>query len=606
MKTVVGNISTRLLIMLLVWGGGAVVEARQNKNDIAYWRRHYQVLRPADDARVSRAEMIFQRLIQVTGRRPDVEPKLLIIERDPWDLTLPIALPKGWIVLSRGVLDICYREPDLGDDRLAFVLAHELSHQLSGDLWHLRFFQAVDASSRGASVDPQLLEDVRRGVSMTEHVMARELQADEHGMMYAVMAGFDAQAIVTADERVNFFADWVRALNTGRVTGLPLHQLRPTPEERAATLRARLRQVVDQTAVFQVGLWWYYAGDYPRAILAFDLFREFYAGREVIHNLAASHHRLALQFYQAWKPGRPAIPFQVAMAVELVTRASRIYLDNRTQPSRGDQPGAKAAAAFQQHLKRAIDGYDKARQFDASYTPTALGLSSALILQSLHGRETDRQSDLAEAIATLHRALKRQPEEAPLHANLGVAYFYDGQLERAKAALNQALRLAPHDAAATYNLAYLARIEQGGDEARVPRPEKHLTDPLASQLPAGLPTVEERVQEWAIGDVLSEPMQARQRSRFRLNDRAYTFATYSTATATLTQDGEVLMAMALPGYVGRSAQGIAIGSRSPDLIAAYGTPYHRLSTTQGQSWSYAQQRIAFQLQNDRVVSWLIY
>lgn len=595
-----------LLIMLLVLGSGVVADARQNQNDIEYWRTHYQELKPADDPRVSRAQTIFQRLIQVTGRRPDVEPRLFIIQRDPWHLTLPIALPKGWIVLSKGVLDICYREPAMGDDRLAFILAHEISHQLSGDLWHLRFFQAVESVSRHQAAPPDFLKDLQRGVSMTEHVLARELQADERGVIYAAMAGFETQAIVTADDSVNFFADWVGALNPGRLSDLSSPQPRPTPQERATALQTRLRQVVDQTAVFQAGLWWYDAGDYPRAIQAFEHFRGLYPGREVIHNLAASHHRLALQLYQAWQPDKPALPFQVSMAIDPETRASTIYLDAWTQSARGQQAKADAARLFRQHLDQAITHYREARQLDASYLPTALNLSSALMLRSVHARETSRQGDLAETIMTLARVLEGRSRDADILTNLGVAYFYEGQRERAKTYLHQARTLAPDDAAPVYNLAHLAHIEQRQGEAqRYRRIYEQLATHLDSK-PRTVPASIEYIQHLTIGDVLPMQWQTRLQSRFELDGRAYTLTTYPTSITTLTQDREILMVMALPGYRGQSANGIKLGSQAREVLTAYGAPSRRLATTQGYTWSYDQHGLAFQFKQERVVSWLIF
>src|SRR4029450_4687521 len=90
------------------------------------------VLRAAEDARVAKVHDIFQRLVQVAGRS-GVMPRLLITTRDPWHLVLPIPLPHRSIVLSKGTLDICYQDPVQGEDRLAFVLAHELAHFLNGN-----------------------------------------------------------------------------------------------------------------------------------------------------------------------------------------------------------------------------------------------------------------------------------------------------------------------------------------------------------------------------------------------------------------------------------------------------------------------------------------
>src|SRR5262245_25453416 len=262
-------------IVLLV-GSAAVVGAQsreQSRGDIAYWRTRYQELQPTEDPRVARAQDIFQRVVQVAGKRPGVVPRLFITARDPWDIVLPIALPDGWIVLSKGVLDICYQEAARGDDRLAFVVAHEIAHQLNDDFWHMRFFRALEASQGRAQVPPEFLEELRRTSRTPEHVLARELQPAGPGTINAAMPGSQPSAIIAEGPGVNFFADWVRALDPERIRGVATGPLRPTPQERADALRAHLRRVANTTALFQVGLWFSYAGDYPQAIQAFEAFR---------------------------------------------------------------------------------------------------------------------------------------------------------------------------------------------------------------------------------------------------------------------------------------------------------------------------------------------
>src|SRR5262249_19196967 len=282
------------------------------------------------------ARSIFQRLVQGAGTRSGKVPQLFIAAtaRDPWDITLPIALPDGWIILSKGVLDTCYRDRAQGDDRLAFVLAHELAHQLNGDLWHLHFFQGLIAlHPQGRPQDAEArasLETALHTASDRELVRARELRADMDGIMYAAMAGFNPHAIVTESPNTNFFADWVGTLDPQRLGSVSADRLSPTPQERARAVLTRLRPVADNTAVFQVGLWFYYAGDYPRALQAFAHFRELFPSREVLHNLATSHHQLALQAYHAWRQDAP-LPFQLSVAIDPLTRASRIYLEGPTR-----------------------------------------------------------------------------------------------------------------------------------------------------------------------------------------------------------------------------------------------------------------------------------
>lgn len=372
---------------------------------------------------------------------------------------MPVTLSQGWIVLSKSVLDICYSEPTKGDDRLAFILGHELSHQLHDDLWHLNFFQQDVLYS---NFPPDLLAKMQNEFSKPAHLLAKELRADQHGIIYAAMAGFNPYAIVTEDDRINFFADWISAL-----------PLRPSSnqfplifQQRVAKLKAHLRHVIDQTAIFQVGLWSYYAGDYPQAIQAFVHFRDFFPGREVVHNLATSHHRLALQIYQAWKPDQRPIPFHLSMEIDSETRASMIYHANRTSRFRNLEEPVPSETLFRNHLDNAIRLYQDALRLDPSYVPSALNLGSTLILRGLQATGVKRQADLAGAIMWLSRALSDQPNNAAILTNLGVALFYEERYNQAKSHLVQARTFSPDYAAPVCNLEHIARIEHREAEAR--------------------------------------------------------------------------------------------------------------------------------------------
>ena len=96
--------------LLVGWTAVGLAQSREH-NHIEYWRKQYQELTPTTDPRVDNARSIFQRLVQVAGTRSGKVPQLFIAAtaRDPWDITLPIALPDGWIILSKRVLDTCYR-----------------------------------------------------------------------------------------------------------------------------------------------------------------------------------------------------------------------------------------------------------------------------------------------------------------------------------------------------------------------------------------------------------------------------------------------------------------------------------------------------------------
>lgn len=584
--------------------GWTAMGLAQSRDHIGYWRDKYQELAPTSDARVANARRIFEQLVQVAGTRLGKTPQLFIADRDPWDIPLPIALPDGWIILSKGVLDLCYRDQTQGDDRLAFVLAHELAHQLNGDLGHLRYFQALVAAHPDGRVrDGETQASLATALHIAsdrEVVRARELQADRDGILYAAMAGFNSRAIVTGSQHAHFFTEWVRALETPRPNPVATDRLTPTPQERAQAVLTQLRPVADNADVFQLGLWFYYAGDYPRAQQAFTHFRAVFPSREVLHNLAASHHQLALQAYQVWQDAVP-IPVHLSLTIDPLTRASRIYLEG---PSRGGTatPGSPAAY-FRKHLQEAIQLYREALTHDPAYTPAALNLGDALIVLGLQRRASGSNADLLEAATILERARESTPDAPVLLNSLGVALWYVGQRQEALDHLRRARRLAPTYAAPEMNLTYLEQsTHQPGDAA----------PPVTSSALPSTPTLSQprlSVLGLTIGSTEADiPAQWQRPAKrtVRVGQETYTMATYPTGVQLLIQDGEIRMLMVREGYQELSPPGLPIGSTADTIRARYGMPTRQVELTQGQNWGYDAQRLAVQLRDRKVVSWLVY
>jgi tetratricopeptide (TPR) repeat protein len=574
---------------------------------VDHWRKNYEELRPTEDPHAARAHSIFQRLLHTAGKRPGVVPRLLITKNDPLNITLPVALPDGWIVLSKGTLDMAYHDPTRGDDRLAFVLAHEIAHQLKDDFWHLKFFQAIAVST---TQDPQrrkVLEEVRDIV--VEQVLAKELQADEQGIVYASMAGFNTNAIVTEDDQVNFFAAWVRALEPRRSSGIPQDRAYPTTKQRAEVVKARLKQILDKTEVFKVGLWFYQAGNYPRAILALEHFLQFFPSREVYHNLASSHHQLALQYHGLWRSDAGAVPFKLSLAVDPVTRASTISL--RGSAGHGKSP----AELFRDHLDRTIEFYKTAISLDPSYVLSYNNLGCALLMQD----------DAYKAIATLQDALKIAPNSPEALNNLGVAFFYAENPRQARAHLARARELSPAYDAPIFNLGRIAYAERQVAEAQrywttyvqldpaspwADLLRKWVLLPSPSPVPSSARQTVENILGLAVGafenDIPRSWGAPRTTVRIPLEQEPFKVAVYPHGMTTLSQDEEILMIVALEGYRGKSAREVAIGSAGTDVFAHYGRPSRILQMTQGESWVYDAQGIAFQLRDGTVVSWLLF
>ena len=545
----------------------------QEQNRIAYWRTHYRELTPKADARVERAQQIFDQLVQVVGTRRGVIPRLLVLNEDPWGIALPIALPDGWIVLSKGTLSLCYQDAKLGDDRLAFVLGHELAHLVQDHFWHIKFFQAL-ASTQGRaapSITPPNLP--------VEDLWHQEFQADTHGILYATMAGFSPQAIIAHNRQENFFQSWVRALNPERIGRQLDSSTHPTAQQRAEVLQASLQSVVYQAAAFQAGLWWIYAGDYAQAVQAFEAFLEFFPAREVYHNLALSHHLLALQAYQVWKPEPPILPFQLTLAIEPVTRAGRIYVESQTQ--RGTASQADTETLFHRHLDEAITLYRQVMTLDATYTPAVLNLAHALLVRGLQNQAQGLNADVVEAQAVLLRAQQAGGNEAmmpQLLNTLGVISYYAERIPEAQQLFTRARTLAPSDAAPVFNLGHLAQLtHQSAEAKRYQRAYQQLV-PQESVVSRDLPT--EQVMGSAVGhftDEVSSAWGEATASTFELDKSQWTLSTYANGVTTLSQHEEMLMLGVQRGFAGTSGQGIGIGSQAQAVLSRYGVPTRRLA-----------------------------
>ena len=72
-----------LALTLTLLMGCTITAAAQSREQIEYWRTGYQELKPTDDPRAAKAHMIFQKIVQVAGRRAGMQPRLFIVASDP-------------------------------------------------------------------------------------------------------------------------------------------------------------------------------------------------------------------------------------------------------------------------------------------------------------------------------------------------------------------------------------------------------------------------------------------------------------------------------------------------------------------------------------------
>lgn len=402
---------------------------------------------------------------------------------------------------------------------------------------------------------------------------------------------------MTGDNAVNFFLDWVKALNPDRVQGIPADPSHPTPEQRAEAVKARLRDIVHALPLFQVGLWFAQAGQYQRAVHAFTAFKRTFPSREVFHNLGASHHQLALQAYHLRQHHAQPLPLQLSLTLDPETRATRVARS-------GVQRHGTAAPdrVFQDQIAQAIEAYHAAIAQERFYTPAYNNLGCALMLQGT-------EKGFYDAVTRLLEAHEQMPTSPYIKNNLGVAYFYVKQSAEAKTHLRAAHTLAPTYEAPLFNLWQIAQQEQQEAEAESYRKAyERLT--LAHTAPIAVGGIAaEHVAGLAIGmtEKSVPPGWGNPRKTDMLvGEERFTMAFYPNKVMILWLAGTVFMLQVPEGFPGRSTREMTMGSTAQDVRMRYGLPDRVLDMVHEQSWGYDHHGIAFLFRDGRVVSWLLY
>ena len=420
------------------------------------------------------------------------------------------------------------------------------------------------------------------------------------------MAGFDTRAVVMEDDKVNFFKYFAAALDPENLKGTTRDASHPTPEARAAAVKARLLQVLDVVDLFDLGVLFYQTGDYETAARLFAEFLRYYPGREVYHDLAACHHQLALKAYREWKGEGQDYPFMLSLTIDTNTRARKIVLRGEMGPE----------ARFNDELAKAVELYRSAIGQDPSYWPSANNLGCALLLQE----------NAYEAVAVLQKAALSSPGSAQVLSNLGVAFYQTENAAKAKEKLQAALTSSPDFDAALYNLGLVASLEN--DAAGTARYwDAYLrVDPdgpwagriLAKRTPgqapkaAAAPVIAAKPEPLAglnVGDytdaVPADWGAPVVKKTFFGEDKPIALTSYANGVTVVAKEDEIVRLAASGACRAKTAQGLSLGAVRADVLAAYGQPV-QIWTSEGEALAYPGRGIAFTFRDGKVASWIVF
>ncbi len=588
---------TGLIILLCLSVDMAQAIENKLRERITFWRQNFTILSPEEDPHVDRALEIFDRLVNIAGIRSGVTPMLYIIKDAPPNIPLPMAIPDGWIIISKNTLNFVYENPAKGDALLAFVLAHEISHQIEDDFWHMRFFQATDAVKK--SENAQTIQEIQSLAAQTDKMIAKELRADEQGITLATMAGFDVNAVLEQKNNESFFKRWINRFSSNNFSTEKTSATHPSPQQRVLAIHSRLVQIQQQSQLFNLGLWLYQAGQYEAAKEAFEEFRFYYSGRAVIHNIALCNQQMALKL----TAGLAKNEFRTTLVLDVYTYAS---MADRNSKAPADSKAVlldKAIALYQQVIAR-----------DPGYIPAQTNLASAYL----------EKKQPYKAIALLNDAIEIEPANSQIMNDLAIAFYSIGDVKKSGRLLQQALHLSAKNTDILYNLGLYYLLQ--GDKTNAQniwsqfvklepdsRWSKQVTKKLglsvSVQATAAIESQVEQLATIQIGHYLDElPAEWTLLKRFSLEvkNQSYQLSHYQNGLLLISLDDEISYIAVTQNYMGNSLRGIKIDDLSSVVSEKYGTPDEIQMTDNGNNMIYHKKGISFQVINNKISSWLIF
>ncbi|MBF0399454.1 MAG: tetratricopeptide repeat protein [Magnetococcales bacterium] len=425
------------MVLLMVPAGAEVGSV----NDVStLLENKYGLVDPANNAQIARVHQIFDRVQDVADKRGNRMPQLSVVNKSdtPW----AIALADGNILLSLGAVNLCYKAvPQTeGDARIAFVLGHELAHLAKNDFWNRDFYLAIAGDGQGDPSRQRPVTDKTAQADLRQRQATawnKETEADDLGFLYAGIAGYPVQSLFShLDEPdKNFFHLWTELSQTNS----PGYTLHPPPKEREAFLRARLESLAEEISFFNFGFRLAHFGDCEQGISFLRKFLQLFPAREVYNNLGACHLQRAQQEIRSTAV---ATIYWMPLLFDTATRAEPLLL-----PYKSDRPRESSVL-----------------------TPPIVPDKSG--------------HDLDLAVEYFEQAAAADPAYLAARLNLATARFYQGEILKARSALEEAIRIAPTDkevAGWHALLLYLDSRENGLGVAALP----HFTQ-LANQKDAPL------------------------------------------------------------------------------------------------------------------------
>lgn len=613
-----------LLLCVLLFPGVSVAADPLNLPDdprqsISYWKAH--TIEADRDEAVALAQRVFARLLRAWDNSR-VEPGLYVVRtrKSAW----AASLADGNILLSREAIDIALSPgQQRGEHLLAFILAHELAHQRSDDLWHQRFFRSLRVQDNEQRA--RLLDGLPLNTGLVLDIEQLEAQADRDGLVMMASVGFDPWQVL---EQGNFFTRWVESiwnLTCDQPGSNEFQHACSQARTRALRAQVQLNSVAGQSVIYDLGVQAMVARNYSLARHYFTLFGREFPGRAIMSAIGTSYLAEAMEIRQRLdglaQNKRIGFYFPLLLdgSLEITDRGESI------KRSVTDIEMEKLQADLRDRVEYAVRFLERAIRLDPDYRPPYLSIAIAhlvgrnqyLVNGVLQGRYIPQFGN--DAAVRMLLALNHSLEGDHDTAITGLVAILDDQ-ESVAAQTAFAPDLLNYTVA--FNLARIYRFVQRAEKVQ-PLWQGIALDAqargraflfrLALQRLDARPELDDEgldaaptVKGVRLGDRKPRDDSPHQVSELWIEGEQYHVYVYQDGARYISaNNGEIISASQMGGQ--RMLGGvIGIGESADRPLKALGIPDRRLQLTSGEYIAYDRYGVALKIDDNRVRGWFLY
>lgn len=591
---------------------------------ITYWRQH--ILAPEKDSLAAMAQGVFEVVLRAWDSSR-LEPGLHVVRSSagPW----AASLADGNILLSRKAIEICLKfGKQRAEHLLAFVLAHELAHQRSDDLWHQRFFRLT--GNQGADVRRLMLNDLNK--QTLNMISQKENQADHDGLIMMGSVGYDPYQVI--DEK-DFFTTWVENVwhdsCSSQKSVQKNHKACMQAKDRAIRTRAQLKAVANQSVLYEMGVQAFIAGDYNQARRYFVAYGRDYTNRAVLTAIGQTYFAEALLYYQqlveekVWQKPVFYYPLMIDASTNILLQDDKVA--SSAKRSAMTAATKKIKRKLQHAVQQSIEYYDKAIRLEPKYSRTyilqafsyLLGENPYMVRGIIQGKYIPEfgKDYMAELVLSMTGGMEGQIDAAEKGFKKLRESIEKG--DNKQLLLDEAIIYSIYHNSASYavylgkkelasqhwqNLADYAREQ--GSPVLFQLAVKHLQSrDIHMSLPDKAPTIsgvrlgdrKARVQnEFKTGQSSTIWIEGDKFKVYRLNNGQ---------RFVLSSDNRVINAWQDAGQQSL-VNGLGVGDEVVRAMSTFGTPDRQLSMISGTYLAYDNYGLAMHVLQNRIAGWFLY